>query len=267
MVGLFESYEAVRKLLTATWLDLTDLLVSIRELEGDDLLRETFRQHVSKVGVAFGAHAEGLGLTLTAVTLRKMAALSDKSNATVADLRRLAEELDGRLRDEMEAGEYLALTQAEAELFNSTDPFGGNVIASFPSAQFDIEEAAKCLALDRGTAAVFHLMRAMEVGLRQLGRSLGDPSLDPAGNPNWERILRRCRIELAKPLKERSPEWQADEQFYSAAAERLRVARPSVMNPTVHPGAMYDPSRAADVWSSVGAFMRQLAEKLHEQGD
>jgi hypothetical protein len=30
---------------------------------------------------------------------------------------------------------------------------------------------------------------------------------------------------------------------------------------------MYDPSRAADVWSSVGAFMRQLAEKLHEQGD
>jgi hypothetical protein len=264
MVGLFESYEAVRKLHAASWLNLTGVLVSIGGLEGDDLLLQTMRQRVSEVGVAIGAEAERLGLTLTAVTLRKMAALSDNSTATVGDLRRLAQELDGRLRDEMDAGEYLALSRVEAELFGSTDPFGGNVIASFPSAQFDIEEAAKCLALERGTAAVFHLMRVVEVGLRLFGLSLNDPSLDPARNPNWERILSRCRAELAKPLKERSPEWQADEQFYSTAAERLMAVRDASRNPTVHPGASYDPSRAADVWSSVGAFMRQLAEKLHE---
>jgi hypothetical protein len=254
----------MRKLHAASWLALTDVLVSIRELKGDDPLLEGTRQKASQLGVVFREDSEGLGLTLTSVTLRKLAALNDSPNATVGDLRHLAEELDGRLKDEMEAGEYLALSRPEAGLFNSTDPFGGNVIASFPSAQYDIEEAAKCLALDRCTAAVFHLMRALEVGLRLLGLSLNDPSLDPAKNPNWERILSRCRTELAKPLKERSPEWQADERFYSAAAERLMAVRDASRNPTVHPGGSYDPSRAQDVWSSVGAFMRQLAEKLHE---
>jgi hypothetical protein len=57
----------------------------------------------------------------------------------------------------------------------------------------------------------------MEIGLRALGRSLADQKLDPATNPTWEKILRRCDDELQKPYAERSAEWQADPQFFSGA--------------------------------------------------
>lgn len=56
-----------------------------------------------------------------------------------------------------------------SELYAGKDLFGGAVTSSFPSAIDNIEEAGKCLSLDRGTASVFHLMRVMEVSLRVLG--------------------------------------------------------------------------------------------------
>jgi hypothetical protein len=37
----------------------------------------------------------------------------------------------------------------------------------------DISEAAQCLALNRPTACVFHLMRVMETGVQILGNRLG----------------------------------------------------------------------------------------------
>jgi hypothetical protein len=74
----------------------------------------------------------------------------------------------------------------------------------FKIAHKDAEEAGKCLAFDRNTAAVFHLMRVMEVGLRELAKSLNDSSLDPRANPSWEKILERCDRELGIPSSERS---------------------------------------------------------------
>ena len=53
------------------------------------------------------------------------------------------------------------------------EPFGDKVATAFPSARFDICEAADCLALERSTAAAFHLMRAVEWGMRALCVDLG----------------------------------------------------------------------------------------------
>lgn len=55
------------------------------------------------------------------------------------------------------------LEENKAGYFQPDDPLFGAVFErAFPSAIFELEEAAKCLALDRPTAAVFHLMRIME---------------------------------------------------------------------------------------------------------
>ena len=51
--------------------------------------------------------------------------------------------------------------------------FGDDVARAFPSSKGDIDEAGKCLALDRGTACVFHLMRILEIGLQLLAAKLG----------------------------------------------------------------------------------------------
>ena len=105
-------------------------------------------------------------------------------------------------------------------------------------------------------------MRVMEVGLRALGASLDDPGLDPKTNPTWERILARGDKELQKPLSERSPEWQKDEEFFSAAHANLRAVKDAWRNPTMHVERRYDPEEAEDVWSVVKAFMRHLSQKL-----
>ena len=51
--------------------------------------------------------------------------------------------------------------------------FGPDVFNNFSSANDDIDEAGKCLALGRGTACVMHLMRVLEVGLAALASALG----------------------------------------------------------------------------------------------
>ena len=95
----------------------------------------------------------------------------------------------------------LQLPTDKVSLYEGRNLFGDQVAVKFPSASFDIEEAGKCLALDRSTATIFHLVRIIETGLRTLGKSLNDPSLDPIRNPTWETILRKCDEELKKPIR------------------------------------------------------------------
>jgi hypothetical protein len=95
-------------------------------------------------------------------------------------------------------------------LKSSAELFGNDFAAKFASLSNEIEESAQCLVLDRWTASVFHLMRVIEVGLRSLGKSLNEPSLDPKKNPSWEAILRKCDDQLQKPNAHRSAEWQTD---------------------------------------------------------
>jgi hypothetical protein len=213
---------------------------------------------------AFEPDAATMGLNASAISMRKLVHVAAIPETTTAELCQLADELQGRLDDEMEAAVYLSLLPSEAWLYDNPDPFGGNVTAAFPSTRYDIEEAAKCIALERGTAAVFHLMRVMEVGLRQLAVSLNAPTLDPARNPSWDSILRKCRLELEKPLKDRAREWQAHEQFFSEATAHLMAVKDAWRNPTMHVDAVYDGERAMKVWSSVRVLMAHLAERLHE---
>ncbi|HEX7183488.1 MAG TPA: hypothetical protein VF756_16765 [Thermoanaerobaculia bacterium] len=144
------------------------------------------------------------------------------------------------------------------------EPFGPEVQNRFRSANHDIEEAGKCLSFNRNTAAVFHLMRVMETGLRALGRSLNDPNLDPKRNPSWEMILRKCDQELQKTYKDRAPEWTADEAFFSTATANLRAVKDAWRNPTMHVEKIYDEDLARGVWDATRAFMRHLATKLSE---
>lgn len=142
--------------------------------------------------------------------------------------------------------------------------FGDTVTAAFPSAARDIDEAGKCLALRRGTACVFHLMRVMEVGLRELGRSLNEPNLDPKRNPTWDRILSKCDDELRKKLADRCPEWQTDEPFYSTAAGHLHAVKNAWRNRTIHVEQHYDEEAAEEIFYAVRGFTRHLATKLRE---
>jgi hypothetical protein len=166
--------------------------------------------------------------------------------------------------DQMAHRRFLMLLPSQDRLYEDVKSFGEDVAIAFPSAGYDIEEATKCLALERATACVFHLMRIMEICLRVVAASLKDPRVDPASNPNWGVMLKRFDEELAKPLAKRSPDWAADDAFYSGVAAQLRAVKDAWRNKTIHVSQTYDPARAEDVFTHVRAFTRQVAVKLHE---
>jgi hypothetical protein len=170
-----------------------------------------------------------------------------------------------RFLDETARHQYFMLPYHKLYFYSEARViFGEHVNKSFQSAQKDIECAAKCYAFGTNTAAVFHLMRVVEVGLRALGKSLNEPSLDPKRNPTWETILRRCDDELRKPLKDRSQEWSTDGQFYSDATANLRAVKDAWRNSTMHVERDYDEDEALSVFNAVKGFMQKLAERLSE---
>jgi hypothetical protein len=172
-------------------------------------------------------------------------------------------DLVNRMQDELESMDIILLDASEVELYEESLKLFSPASEAFGSACDDIEEAARCLALQRGTACVFHLMRVMEIGLRALGKALTNPDLDPGRNPTWETILKKCDDELKKPLADRSAEWRIDGQFFAESTANLRAVKDAWRNPTLHVERSYDNERAREVWNAVRAFMRHLATKLH----
>jgi len=170
-----------------------------------------------------------------------------------------------RLMDETARRQFFMIPVHKVQYYSGArDCFGENVNKAFGSAQNDIERAAKCYAFGANTAVVFHLMRVMETGLRALGKSLHDDSLDPQKNPTWENILRRCDEELRKPLKDRSPDWSASGQFYCDATANLRAVKDAWRNSTMHIDRDYDEDESLNILNAVRGFMQKLAERLSE---
>jgi hypothetical protein len=148
-----------------------------------------------------------VNLRLSAKTVQRASHELREKDITFDRLGFLVRDLHQRIEDELEDQLIYSLEPSKL-FFLGTDLFDLEQTKKFSTAWADIEEAGKCLAFNRASAGVFHLMRVMEVGLRALGSSLNDPNLDPKRNPSWESILRKCDNELKEPLAKRSSEWQ-----------------------------------------------------------
>jgi hypothetical protein len=163
-----------------------------------------------------------------------------------------------RIPDDLMGQVLLALDPRRLHLYDQPKIFGDGVFDAFPSANEDISEAGTCLALDRGTATVMHLMRVLEAGLAVLALAVGVKKQN-----NWGSYLREIDKELAAKAKSAGAR-SADEQFYAEAAVSMDSMRRAWRNPTMHPDKSYSVERAEEIMNAVRAFMKHLATKLHE---
>ena len=106
-----------------------------------------------------------------------------------SDLRVLREVL----QDEMQRQHFYRYPANMASLVLSFDDDWKEVLTKFPSARNDAFEAVDCVALGKGTAAVFHLMRTLEHGLRALAKDVGK-SFDVQ---NWQNIIEQIEAEIS----------------------------------------------------------------------
>lgn len=206
-----------------------------------------------------------LGLTFTVKHLERMLEDVSEGKETFEHMAVGFEELIHRISDEVEEYLFFGIPRERASFYkDAIEKFGQNTVNKFPSIRMEVEEAGKCYATGRYTACAFHLMRVIEVGLRALGKSLNDPTLDPSRNPSWEAILKKCDIELQKPFQDRIPEWRTDPEFFNNATANLRAVKDAWRNPTMHIEHIYDEEKSLDLFNKVSSFMRYLATKLNE---
>lgn len=86
-----------------------------------------------------------------------------------ADLQQLRERHDDEMRDHF----FLHLDEREAEQYQNPLKNWEAILKKFPDAQDDVEEMNCCLALNRYSAAVFHILLVVEHGLIDLGNFIG----------------------------------------------------------------------------------------------
>jgi len=128
--------------------------------------------------------------------------------------------------------------------------FGPEVDAGFPAAAYDVDEAARCLALHRATAAVFHCLGVLEHGLRAHARWRGVLEPPPQVGQHWQSILNDLHAQ------------GCDSEVFAAVDAVRRGWRGAALQV----GSKYTEEEAERILRLVEAFMRCLAARCDEDG-
>ena len=155
---------------------------------------------------------------------------------------------------------YLEIPASDIAFFEPSGPlFGDKVHQSFKSSRYDIAEAGKCLALDRSTAAVMHLMRALEPALLAMAKEVNHfPALDVWGKI-IEEIQNRINPKHASYINDRSKRI-----FLSPAAVQFQHFKDAWRDHAMHAREKYTPEEARTAYRAVEAFMTHLAKRIKE---
>ena len=113
-----------------------------------------------------------LNLDASLASVEKMLALTGTATK-YHEFRKLADELESRLLDQLQSRYCLSLTMAEAQFYSEPRKGWETIIDRFPATTTDIEEMSKCFALGRHAACAFHSLQVVEIGLIELGSLIG----------------------------------------------------------------------------------------------
>jgi len=162
---------------------------------------------------------------------------------------------------------FLEVGPALREYVDNDLLFGAAVRKAFPSALVDIREAGNCLAADCNTAAVFHLMRVAEYGLRTLAydRRIRLDKDKPIDLATWEDLLKK--LEDAEDAIRNFPKTSAREaqfDFFHGANMEVKRFKNKFRNRIMHSRESYDEHEAMSAFGHVKAFMQILSSRISE---
>jgi hypothetical protein len=161
-----------------------------------------------------------------------------------------------RLEEDLGHVHFLYVPFELVPYWNEPNLFGDAMATKFEDAAADIESAGKCLAVGQGTACVFHLMRAMEVAVRKLGRRL-NVTIRP--NTTWRGITGKMDVKI-KSMPESTDGQKRKKNAWEEARANLHHVGSVWRNNTMHPAKSYTPSQALDIFKAVRVFMNGLCE-------
>ena len=165
-------------------------------------------------------------------------------------------EIISRVRDDCTGRIYYQIAPENAKLLQmDADHFGPEVRRAFADTAEDIAEAASCLALERPTACVFHLMRALEAAAAVVAGKIGATVTDGHGKGlPWGVIADNMKTKIDKMPKgsDGQIKWYRVQSFLETVNRAWR-------SPTAHPKKTYTIQEARNVFEASKAFMQELA--------
>jgi hypothetical protein len=224
---------------------LREMAVAIEELDnGDrgarlDRVRGESRKGFHETLCDLDRELEVLGAKVTRMVVRRLieGLESSPSEVTYKEAAEGFAEIQSRLRDELSLSTVLVIPDEKVRYFRANAPlFGAEVDEQLPSAAFEISEAGKCLALERNTVAVFHLMRALEVAIEAIRQCVGIPDPVKDADRNWGTILRKINEEICRRNRQKPKQWSRveDHLLFADLHASLDAVRVAWRNPTMH---------------------------------
>jgi hypothetical protein len=219
-----------------------------------------FRDEFSTGLLRIADSCEKVSLDLTVVALRKATAKLDKKHLKPAVFRRTLSEIRNRFIDEVERGLFFWVPKNRAEFYDGAPKTWKLAIDAFPSIAFDANEAFKCHCLGRHTAAVYHLMRTLEVAIASISRELSIT----AHTPTWHAYL--SQMEDASKAKFPGPgPNRAKRDFFAGIRSHLSGIKDGYRNPTMHAiERIYTEEEAANVFALVRGLFQELSKEVKE---
>ncbi len=208
-----------------------------------------------------------LGLEMCAMKAEEMVNALD-AGMNFGQYSQSLQELYSRMCDECRLFCMLSLNAHETSLYEPPVPyFGPDVSTKFPSAAYEIDECTKCIALGRSTAAVFHMMRTMEIAIKAVSGCLNIPAPTKDAERNWGRILEKIKAEIDKRNKGAGWNNAGDKNLFEESYASLDAVRVAWRNTTMHVERTYTGEEAEHILGAARGFMRKIASRMDEKGD
>ena len=180
----------------------------------------------------------------------------------------LAQGVGHRVLQELRRRRFLRIANGRRQYLDQQHLFGHIVSDRFPNAVGDIRAAGNCLAAECDTAAVFHLMRVAEHGLRAVAKKLRvklkhKGQNQPIEYADWNDVIVGIKNQITEARKlSRGPKKEAALQFYSDIADQCEYMKDIWRNTIAHTRRPYSGPEAIAVTDRVKAFMVRLASEL-----
>jgi hypothetical protein len=241
--GLWSAWDIMHRINPGILLKINDLVREVGEAAAP--------HSAADMGDISAQFAEKTGDIISDLNLRvAIRVLEDVRGAkTGKDLREALSHFRRTMQAELETRAFFVLREDLYPYFGLKEPFGDEVTAKFPTTIDDIENAAKCIALELPTACVFHLMRAMEAAVGALCGKLSIPNTDRV----WGMLLSDLHKEIEAMPKGK------DRNAWSEAHTNLYHVKQAWRNDTMHPKQTYTTEQAQEVFEATKTFMRHLA--------
>jgi hypothetical protein len=154
-----------------------------------------------------------------------------------------------------------------AKYWGKEKPFGKQVHLTFPSVIEEVNSACNCYAVEEYTAAVFHLMRVAELGLRALARQnrikIKNRTLEYA---DWQDVINGLtkRVTIFENRK-RGRAREAALAFYKGAIADCSYFKEAYRHPLMHSRSGHVGPETLVIMTRVSEFMQALAKnRVHE---